>query len=139
GARADAPGVATAPPMRLGAPPPAARLRRPEALLAIGTAAARLGGSDRLPATLQRFAELSQSERLASWVRAENRLAAQREGFELRASGEERRRLLDSRNAAAIDERGQALATGLLDDLREPTSPHLPDVAPAVRAGLPSA
>src|SRR5262249_54939483 len=69
-AQADTPRVANAPPMQIVAPPPAARLRRPEALLAIGTAAARLGGSDRLPATLQRFAELSQSERLASWVRA---------------------------------------------------------------------
>jgi hypothetical protein len=124
--------------MQIVAPPPAARLRRPEALVAIRAAAARLGGSGRLPAALQRFEERSQAERLACWVRADNRLAAQREGFELRASGEERRRMLDSRNAAAIDERVQALAAGLLGELREPTSLPLPDVALAVRAVLAS-
>lgn len=111
-----------------------ARLRRPEALLAMAAATERLGGGVKLQDALLRFQSLSQQERMAAWLQATNSVAAQRERFELRALSESRRKALPSRNAAAIDERIQNLAHDLGSDLRAPEQLPVCTVAMAIRA-----
>ncbi len=116
------------------APSAPVRLRRPEALAAMQAAVKRLDGGAQLQEALQRYQNLSQSERMAAWLQANHAAAAQRERFEARSDAELRRKSLDRRNAAAMDDRIQALAHDLGADLQTSEALAVPTLAIAVRA-----
>jgi hypothetical protein len=118
----------------LTSPSAPVRLRRPEALATIHAAAERLGGGAQLPTAVQQYLNLSQSDRLAVWLQATTAAESLRERFEARSSMELRRKLLQRRNAAAMDDRIQTLAHNLAADLRAPEELPLPAVAMGVRA-----
>lgn len=110
------------------------RLRRPEALDTIQAAVERLEGGTHLQEALQRYQDLAQSERMAAWLQANHAAVSQRERFEARSAAEFRRKALDRRNSAAMDDRIQGLAQDLGAELRTAGVLPVSTLAMAVRA-----